>query len=74
MGKLFAHEQIPRSQWRSRQQHPTEEPIDLDYLAISESNPNASNSSYRSRSSFNKIIARTQRVQRTFARRLSRGT
>lgn len=74
VGKLFAHEQIPRSQWRSRQQHPTEELIDLDYLAISESNPNANNSSYRSRSSLNRIIARTQRVQRTVARRLNRGT
>ena len=74
VGKLFAHEQIPRSQWRSRQQHPTEELIDLHYLAISESNPSANNSSYRSRSSLNKIIARTQRFQRTFAKRLNRGT
>lgn len=72
VGKLFTHEQIPRSQWRSPQQYSTEELIDREYLAISELNPNANTSSFRSRSSINKIIARTQRVQRTFARRLTR--
>lgn len=72
VGKLFPHEQIARSQWRSQQQYSTEELIDREYLAISESNPKANNSSVRYRSSINRIIARTQRVQRTFARRLTR--
>lgn len=72
VGKLFAHEQIPRSLWRSPQQYSTEELIDREYLAISQSNPKANNSSSRCRSSLHRIIARTQRVQRTFARRLTR--
>lgn len=37
VGKLFAHEQKPHSTWRSPQKHTTEELIDLNYLAISES-------------------------------------
>ncbi len=72
VGKLFAHEQIPRSQWRSRQQYSTEELIDRECLASSELDPKADNSPPRSRSSINRIIARTQRVQRTFAKRLAR--
>lgn len=72
VGKLFAHAQVPRSQWRSLQQYSTEELIDQEYLGISELNPNAHNSSFRYPSSINKILARTQRVHRSFAKRLTR--
>lgn len=47
VGKLFAHEQKSRTTWRSHQQVPTEELIDMEYLAISEKNLHASYSCIR---------------------------
>lgn len=72
VGKLFGHEQKPHTTWRLQQQYSTEELIDMDYLARSEENPKVNNSCIRSASSINKVIARTKRIQRNFARRLIR--
>lgn len=72
VGKLFAHEQKSRLTWRLSQQYPTEELIDMDYLAVSEANPRANNLCIRSHSSIKRVITRTKRAHRTLARRFTR--
>jgi hypothetical protein len=36
-GKLFAHEELPRRDWREPQRHTTEELVDLQFLEVLES-------------------------------------
>lgn len=43
VGRIFDHEQIPRTSWRQFQQHRTEELIDWNHLEQLEANPDAHN-------------------------------
>ncbi|ACK69918.1 Radical SAM domain protein [Gloeothece citriformis PCC 7424] len=47
VGKLIPHEQINPKQWRSKQEVPTEELIDLDYLNFLEKQPYKARGTYR---------------------------
>ena len=70
VGKVFAHEQRKRKEWRLQQQFSTEELIDREYLAILENTPDAKDMCTRYRSPVKNLLVRAQRTQRNFVRRL----
>lgn len=72
VGKLFVHEQQSRNTWRMQQQYPTEELVDMQYLACLEKNLQANTSCIRYRSPMKKALAQVKRVHRNLAKQLSR--